>query len=298
MGRRTKDSGRDGVLVVDKPAGITSHDVVARCRRIFSQARAGHSGTLDPDATGVMLVGFGQGTKLLPYLTALGKTYTAEVVLGSETSTLDDSGEVTATFDMAGVTLDAVKAAAANFVGPILQIPPMVSAVRVAGKRLHQYEREGIEVQRTPRPVTVHRYDVVAEVAPGVFSVEVHCSSGTYVRTLAADVGAALGGGAHLRSLRRTAVGPFSVDEAVTLDTLAADDPMLSLRDALRGRAVASVDESTVALIRNGRVLADEVFGAAAGETAWGVCGPDGVLVGIYERFGDGLSKPAVVVTR
>ena len=298
MGRRTKDSGRDGVMVIDKPAGITSHDVVARCRRAFGQARAGHSGTLDPDATGVMLVGFGQGTKLLPYLTALGKTYTAEVVLGTETSTLDDSGDVVATYDMAGITLEQVRQAASRFVGPILQLPPMVSAVRVAGKRLHQYEREGISVERTPRPVTVYRYDVVDEASPGVFSVEVHCSSGTYVRTLAADVGTALGGGAHLRTLRRTAVGPFTHADATPLDDDLAERPMLSLREALRGRAMAVVDADTVALIRNGRVLADEVFGDAVSDTAWGVCGPDEALVGVYERFRGGESKPAVVITR
>ena len=298
MGRRTKDSGRDGVMVIDKPAGITSHDVVARCRRVFGQARAGHSGTLDPDATGVMLVGFGQGTKLLPYLTALGKTYTAEVVLGTETSTLDDSGDVVATYDMAGITLEQVRQAASRLVGPILQLPPMVSAVRVAGKRLHQYEREGIAVERTPRPVTVYRYDVVDEVSPGVFSVEVHCSSGTYVRTLAADVGTALGGGAHLRTLRRTAVGPFTHADAAPLDDDLAERPMLSLREALRGRAMAVVDADTVALIRNGRVLADEVFGDAVSDTAWGVCGPDEALVGVYERFRGGESKPAVVITR
>ena len=134
MGKRTKDSGIDGVLVIDKAPGMTSHDVVARCRRLIGQQRCGHSGTLDPDATGVMLVGFGRGTKLLSYLTALGKTYTAEVVLGTSTSTLDDSGTVLATYDMSGVTIDQVRRAAATFVGEIDQLPPMSFAVFPVGE--------------------------------------------------------------------------------------------------------------------------------------------------------------------
>src|SRR5688572_8362561 len=214
----------DGLVVVDKPAGWTSHDVVARCRRVFGQKRIGHSGTLDPDATGVLLVGLGRVTRLLRWLTDLPKTYAGEIVLGVATSTLDASGEVVGEWDMASVGVDDVRAVvASSFVGPILQVPPMVSAVKVDGQRLHALARAGVEVEREPRPVTVHRFDVAPGASPGVFAIEVECSSGTYIRSLAADVGAALDGGAHLRNLRRTAIGSFGLGEARPLEALSAD---------------------------------------------------------------------------
>src|SRR4051794_33698609 len=203
--------GPDGLAVVDKPAGWTSHDVVAKARGGFGTKKVGHAGTLDPDATGVLLLGVGKTTRLLRFLLDLPKSYVGEIVLGAETTTLDDSGDVTATYDMSGVTLEQVRAAAARFVGDIEQIPPMVSAVKVDGRRLHELAREGKEVERAPRPVTVYRFDVDRTDDALVYRVEVDCSSGTYIRTLAADVGLALGGGAHLRRLRRTAVGPHTV---------------------------------------------------------------------------------------
>src|SRR5436309_241316 len=193
----------DGLVVVDKAPGWTSHDVVAKCRGIFGQKRVGHAGTLDPGATGVLLVGLGRVTRLLRYPGALPKTYVGEVVLGTETSTLDDEGEVTATYDMSGVTLGDARAAAERFVGDIEQVPPMVSAVKVGGRRLHELARQGVEVERQPRRVTVHRLDVAA-AGDGIYRMSVDCSSGTYVRTLAADIGAALGGGAHPAHLRRS----------------------------------------------------------------------------------------------
>src|SRR5438067_11102238 len=207
-----------GLAVVDKPAGWTSHDVVAKARGVLGTKKIGHAGTLDPDATGVLLLGVGKGTRLLRFLLDLPKSYVAQVVLGAETTTLDDSGDVTATYDMSGVTLEDVRAAATRFIGDIEQIPPMVSAVKVDGRRLHELAREGKEVERAPRPVTVHRLDVEATVEPLVFGIAVECSSGTYVRTLAADLGHALGGAAHLRRLRRTAVGPHTLDEARPLE--------------------------------------------------------------------------------
>ena len=146
----------NGLVVVDKEAGWTSHDVVARCRRIFGQKRVGHAGTLDPDATGILLVGLGRATRLMRFLTALPKTYEAEVVLGTATSTLDSSGEVTGTWDMEDVSLASVREAALTLTGDIMQIPPMVSALKVDGKRLHALAREGIEVERAARPVSVH----------------------------------------------------------------------------------------------------------------------------------------------
>lgn len=277
-----------GFLVIDKPAGMTSHDVVARIRRRLNERRVGHAGTLDPDATGVLLVGVGNATRLLTFLVGHDKRYTAEVVLGVETSTLDDSGEVTGTFDMSGVTLqDAQRAAAEHLTGPIMQVPPMVSALKVDGKRLHELAREGIEVERQPRPVTIHRFDVSAGPEPGVLAIDVTCSSGTYVRTLAADLGRLLGGGAHLRNLRRMSSGGFAVSEAAAPD----DAELRPMADALRGMETVTVDADTAVLVRNGRVLR-----RWAGAGPWAVLDPDGELLAVYEPFRQDEAKPSVVV--
>ncbi len=283
-----------GLAVVDKPAGVTSHDVVAQLRRQLGEKRVGHAGTLDPDATGLLLIGVGNVTRLLRFLTALGKTYTAQVVLGVETSTLDAGGEVTARHDMSGVTLEAARAAVAeHLTGAIMQVPPMVSALKVDGRRLHELARAGIEVERAPRPVTIHSFTVEATDDPLVLDIEVTCSSGTYVRTLAADLGALLGGGAHLRNLRRTRAGSFDEREAV--EPAAIVDP-LQLRtaaEAMRDYGRVDVDAATAALVANGRVL--DRFADANGEGPWGVVGPDGVMVAMYEAFGERV-KPAVVL--
>lgn len=293
MGRRTKDSGIDGLLVVDKPVGLTSNDLVTRIRRITGQMRSGHSGTLDPDATGVMLVGFGRVTKLLPYLIDLGKSYRGEVVLGTETSTLDASGEVTATHDMSTVSVADVERVATGFVGAIEQVPPMVSAVHVKGKRLYEYAREGIEIERPVRHVTVHRLTVTGEVAPGVFGIDVACSSGTYIRSIAADIGTALGGGAHLRNLRRTSVGPFDESEAVPFDEITAQTPLLTPVQAMRGHRVVQLSHHDVLGCANGRLLKRAEVGIAVDEAGpWVAVGPDGAFVALLERFQDGLVKP------
>ena len=251
----------------------------------------GHGGTLDPDATGVLLVGLGRATRLLRYLSALPKSYRAEVVLGAATTTLDDGGEVVATFDMAGVGLDDVRAAAAGFLGEIDQVPPMVSAVSVGGRRLHELARAGIEVERAPRRVLVARFDVAPTPAAGVYGIEVDCSSGTYVRSLAADLGAALGGGAHLRRLRRTAVGPFGVDAAVTLEDLG---PARVLSPAA---AVAHLDPVTADAAMAEAVGYGKVLDAGwEGEGPWAVRDGTGRLLAVYERHGDGRAKPSVVL--
>jgi tRNA pseudouridine55 synthase len=266
--------------------------VVGRCRRIFGQRRVGHGGTLDPDATGVLLVGLGRATRLLRYLTALPKSYRAEVVLGSATTTLDDSGDVTASYDMAGVDLEAVRAAAAGFVGDIEQVPPMVSAVSVGGRRLHELARAGIEVERAPRPVTVHRFEILGQPEPGVFAVEVDCSSGTYVRSLAADVGAALGGGAHLRRLRRTAVGRFADADARPLDAVGPAD-VLAPAAAVAHLAPVTADAAVADAVGYGKVLET----GWPGEGPWAVHDGDGRLLAVYERHGEGRMKPSVVLT-
>lgn len=252
-----------GFVVVDKPAGMTSHDVVYRLRRRFNERRIGHSGTLDPDATGVLVVALGNATRLLRFLGDLPKRYVGEVVFGESTSTLDASGTVTASVDMSDLTIGRVRVAAEGFIGEILQVPPMVSALKVGGRRLHEIAREGGEVERRPRPVTIHRLVVDGIVdhvgANPVVAIDVTCSSGTYVRTLAADIGAAVGGVAHLRNLRRLAIGDFAVDTAH--DPRSIDEaplrPAVETMSRVLGphMAMSQVDESTAAKIRNGRVL-------------------------------------------
>jgi tRNA pseudouridine55 synthase len=283
-----------GLVVVDKEAGWTSHDVVARCRRIFGQRRVGHAGTLDPDATGVLLVGLGRATRLMRFLTGLPKTYRGEVVLGTATSTLDASGEVTGTWDMTTTTRADVEAAAATLCGPITQIPPMVSAVKVGGRRLHVLARQGIVVERPPRPVVVYRFEVTDGPEPGVFGIEVECSSGTYVRALAADLGAALGGGAHLRALRRLAVGSFSVDEARPVDRLTAAD-VLTPAQALRDLDLVVVDPEVVRHVARGLAL-DRIPLGVTGDGPWGLVDDDERLLAVYEATDTDRIRPAVVL--
>ena len=282
----------DGLAVIDKEAGWTSHDVVAKARGVFGTRKVGHAGTLDPDATGVLLLGVGRATRLLRFITPLTKQYVGELVLGAETTTLDASGEVTAVYDMSGVTPEEVVQAAAGFVGQIMQVPPMVSAVKVGGRRLHELAREGVEVEREARPVVVHELAVApVDAGAGVYRLEVRCSSGTYIRSLAADIGSALGGGGHLRALRRTAIGSFTVGEARPVDT----PKLLSMVEALRDIPSVAVDEALGRRVGNGQVLAAEEL-AAAGEGPWAVLGPQGQLLAVYEAHRPGMVKPAVVI--
>jgi tRNA pseudouridine55 synthase len=287
---RRKPPTTHGLAIVDKPAGVTSHDVVGMLRRRFGERQVGHAGTLDPDATGILLVGVGRCTRLLRFLTDLGKTYAGQVVFGTTTDSLDSTGAVTGTFDMSHLSEAQVRAAVeAHLVGPILQIPPMVSAVKVDGKRLHELAREGVEIEREPRPVTVYRFDLSATDDPLVYDIEVHCSKGTYIRTLADDLGRWCGGGAHLRGLRRTAVGGFTLSEAASPD----DVTLLSLPEAVRDYAHVSVTADVAALVRNGRVLPRF---QDAGEGPWAVLDPNGELLAMYESFGSDQAKPAVVI--
>lgn len=254
---------------------------MARCRRIFAQRRVGHGGTLDPSATGVLLVGLGQVTRLLRFVSAPPKVYEGEIVLGTETSTLDAMGATVATHDMSGITLADVRAAAAALVGEISQVPPMVSAVKVGGRRLHELARAGVEVERSPRRVVVHLFEVEAAPEPHLFRIRVECSSGTYVRVLAADVGVALGGGAHLRGLRRTAVGPFTLADARPLDQVGPDD-LLSPAEAVRSMPTVVVDDATAAGVAHGTVL-DRRAAGFDGTGPWAVLGTDGNLLAVYE---------------
>ena len=282
----------DGLAVIDKEAGWTSHDVVAKARGVFGTRKVGHAGTLDPDATGVLMLGVGRATRLLRFLTPLPKRYVGELVLGAETTTLDASGEITAVYDMSGVTPEEVTRAASGFVGEIMQVPPMVSAVKVGGRRLHELARKGVEVEREARPVFVHELTVApVDAASGVYRIEVRCSSGTYIRSLAADIGSALGGGGHLRALRRIAIGSFSVEEARPVTA----PKLLSMAEALRDYPSVSIDEALGRRVGNGQVLpADEL--AVAGDGPWAVFGPQGQLLAVYEACLPGLVKPAVVI--
>lgn len=256
--------------------------------------RCGHAGTLDPDATGVLVIGVGRATRLLRFATALPKSYEGEIVLGTATSTLDASGAVTGTFDMAAVTPGQVRAAAGGLTGRILQVPPMVSAVRVGGRRLHELARAGIEVERAPRPVEVFRFDVAPTGDRSVWAISVECSSGTYVRVLAADLGAALGGGAHLRALRRTAIGGFSAAGAVTLDALGPGD-LRPMGELVAHLSPVVVEAAVADEVAHGRVLPRQLV-AAAGEGPWAVSDGTGRLLAVYEAIPAERMKPLVVV--
>jgi len=285
---RRKPPTVHGLAIVDKPAGVTSHDVVGMMRRRLGERRIGHAGTLDPGATGVLVVGVGSVTRLMRYVGDGRKRYTGEVVLGAETDTLDADGTVVATYEMAGVTVDdARRAVAEHLTGDIEQVPPMVSAIRVDGRRLHELAREGVEVERAARPVTIDRFDVDPTEDPGVLAIDVTCSGGTYVRTLAADLGRLLGGGAHLRNLRRTAVGPFTVEEARPPDECELLPPL----EAVRGMAIVRVDDDVAALVATGRVLP-----APDGCGPWALVAPGDRLLAVYEPFRRDEAKPAVVL--
>jgi len=287
-------SAPTGLLVVDKEPGWTSHDVVARVRSLFGQRRAGHAGTLDPDATGVLLVGLGRVTRVLRFLTALGKEYTADIVLGVATDTLDASGAVVGEWDMTGVTLEEARAAAAGLTGFVQQVPPMVSAVKVGGRRLHELARRGIDVERPVRTVRVDRFDLEPTDAPGVLRATVTCSSGTYVRALAADLGSSLGGGAHVRQLRRTRVGSFRVEEAQPVGALDASS-LRSPAEALRDLDRVAVDHDIARLIALGRPL-DKVPIGATGDGPWALVDETGRLLAVYEQTAGHRIRPAVVL--
>ncbi|WP_288814792.1 tRNA pseudouridine(55) synthase TruB [uncultured Gordonia sp.] len=220
-----------GLLVVDKPAGMTSHDVVSRCRKIFNTRRVGHAGTLDPMATGVLVVGIERATKLLGLLSLTTKSYTATIRLGASTTTDDREGEILDTADASGVLDADITTAMTDLTGDIQQVPAKVSAIKVDGRRAHALVRTGADFDLAPRPVTVSRFELLDARRDAAFvdlDVAVDCSSGTYIRSLARDLGAALGVGGHLTELRRTAVGPFTLDHARTLDDV-RDEPRVSL---------------------------------------------------------------------
>ena len=288
-----------GLVLIDKPAGVTSHDVVNTLRKSLGERRIGHAGTLDPDATGVLVVAVGRATRLMQFVSGADKEYVAEVVLGYRTSTLDDSGEVLETFNMGAVTpADVQRVVRENLTGDILQVPPMVSALKVDGKRLHEYAREGVDIERKARPVHISRFDIEPTDDPLVYRMSVECSSGTYVRTLADDLGRLLGGGAHLRRLRRTRVGRFTEQMTSALES----PQLLSEVGLVEHLARVDLDAETADRALHGAMLPVDVALGWVGDGPWSVYGPNEVLLGVYEPtasqtgLGLTLAKPTVVI--
>jgi tRNA pseudouridine55 synthase len=281
----------DGVVVIDKPAGMTSHDVVDRVRKVFGTRKVGHGGTLDPDATGVLVVGVGRATRLLAYAQAGLKQYLATARFGVTTSTQDASGEVLERRP-ADLSRDLVERALPSFRGEIDQIPPMVSAVRVGGERLYEKARRGEEVERTPRRVTVHSLDLVDFDGRDGATFDVACSSGTYVRTLIADLGDALGCGAHLERLRRTRAGGFTDADAVPLDAVGVD-ALRPLVDAVGDLPRLEVGATDAELVSHGQAL--DAANAPAGGRFVAVVRNDDLLA-VYAREGGRLVADRVLV--
>ncbi len=281
MSRPPRPSVPPGVVIVDKPAGMTSHDVVARVRRIFGTRKVGHAGTLDPMATGVLVLGLERATKLLGHLALERKAYLATIRLGAATTTDDAEGELVSEVDASEVPEDAIAAGIRALTGPIQQVPSSVSAVKIAGKRAYELVREGKAVELPPRPVVVHRFDVLAlrrvEVATEL-DVLVDCSSGTYVRALARDLGAGLGVGGHLTDLRRTQVGPFGLRTARTLDQLTdLAELSLSMDEAVSlAFPRRDVDDREAVALAHGQRLA-----AAGLPGTYGVFAPDGHVIAL-----------------
>ncbi|MCR8671172.1 tRNA pseudouridine(55) synthase TruB [Agrococcus sp. HG114] len=251
-------SNPDGILLVDKPQGITSHTAVSRARRALGTRKVGHAGTLDPMATGLLILGVGPSTRLLTHIVGLDKTYTATIVLGASTSTDDAEGDVTGGADASHVSGDDLVAPMRALTGDIEQVPSSVSAIKVDGERAYARVRAGEQVELAARPVTVARFEALA-FRPGPraeVDVVVDCSSGTYIRALARDLGAALGVGGHLSALRRTRIGPFEVDSAPLADALPDEAERLLLppaRAAARILPVARLDDERAANLANGR---------------------------------------------
>jgi tRNA pseudouridine55 synthase len=275
----------EGLLLVDKPAGVTSHDVVDVVRRALGTRKVGHAGTLDPMATGLLLIGVGRATRLLRFLGGLPKTYEGTLRLGVETTTLDADGDVVSEMPV-DVSEADVAAAMRALVGESLQRPPAYSAVKVGGRKLYEAAREGERLEAEPRSIRVDAFDLVSFVTPEA-SFRVTCSGGTYVRVLAADVGAALSFGAHLTALRRTAIGPYAVDDAVAPD--AAEEP-LPIDAAVGHLPRLDLEAEEAVAASHGRPL-----GPAGLTGPYGVFGPEGRLIGVYEDDGP-RARPQVIL--
>jgi len=294
---RAAASAHDGLVIVDKPAGLTSHDVVARVRRLADTRRVGHAGTLDPMATGVLVLGVGRATKLLTFLVGADKTYVATIRLGASTLTDDAQGEVLSRADASSISDGQVRAGVRALTGMLEQVPSTVSAIKIDGRRAHARVRAGEAVELVARPVRVLRFDVLAtrrELSHLDLDVEVEVSSGTYVRALARDLGAGLGVGGHLTALRRTAVGPYGLGVARSLDQLESTFGVLAMAEAARAVFAArelSADE--VATLRFGQ----RVTASGRGDVPVAAFAPDGSLVALLTDRADTARSLLVIAS-
>jgi tRNA pseudouridine55 synthase len=290
-------SAPNGLVIVDKPGGMTSHDVVSRIRRLAGTRRVGHAGTLDPLATGVLVVGVEKATRLLGYLTLTEKEYHATIRLGQSTSTDDAEGELTGGASAADVSAETLTKAAASLTGEIMQVPPAVSAVKVAGQRAYRLTRAGAAPELAARPVTVYEFTVTAVRHDGDLldlDAIVRCSSGTYIRALARDMGHQLGTGGHLTRLRRTRVGGYRIEDARTLEQLAERFDVVPLAQAAQAafpRRDLSADEAR-RLAHGGRLAPAAASAATPGPTA--AFAPDGTLIALLTEE-SGQARPLVV---
>jgi tRNA pseudouridine55 synthase len=280
-------AGPEGLLLIDKPAGITSHDVIDRVRWSLGTRKVGHAGTLDPMATGLLVIGVGRATRLLRFLADLDKTYEGTARLGVETDTLDADGDVTRMVDLpATVTSAEIRRAMASLEGESMQRPPAYSAVKVGGRKLYEAARAGDVLEAAARRIRVRGFELVRAAGADV-DFRVTCSSGTYVRVLLADVGTALGCGAHLTRLRRSAIGPFRIEEATAPD---APGPPLALERAVAHLPRVDLDPEEAVAARHGRIL-----GPAGRAGPYGVFSPEGRLIGVYEDEGT-KARPQVIM--
>ncbi len=300
--RRRERPGPSGFLVVDKPSGMTSHDVVDAARRWLGTRRVGHLGTLDPQATGVLPLAIRDATKLIPFVEGGAKEYVGAIRLGARTDTLDRDGTVLERFEGALPDEAAVRAALTRFEGDILQTPPMYSAVKVQGVPLHKLARRGEQVEREPRGVRVERFALL-RYEPPLAQIEVVCSPGTYVRSLAADVGEALGCGAYLDSLRRTRSGPFGLEQAAPFETLEQEAAAGKIAERLvpeveaLGLPVLSLGDEEARRVANGSDLAVPRTRFPDGPgTRVAVQGADGRLLAVMELHPDYRLRPLRVL--
>jgi len=275
----------EGILLVDKPKGMTSHDMVDAARRTFATRKVGHAGTLDPMATGLLILGVGRATRLLRFLGELDKTYEGTGRLGAETDTLDAEGSIVRTTPV-DATREAVERAVGSLVGRTLQRPPSYSAVKVGGRKLYEAARKGETLEAPPRPIHVEAFEVLAYEPPD-FSFRVTCSAGTYVRVLVADAGSFLGCGAHLIRLRRSAIGPFRVEDAGAPGEAREPLPM--------ERAVAHLPRVQLDAVEAGAAANGSIRGPAGIEGPYGVFAPDGRLIGVWRDDG-AKARPEMVL--
>lgn len=283
----------DGILNINKPKGYTSHDVVAIVRKRLGTKKVGHTGTLDPNATGVLPICVGRGTKLASVISESSKTYRAQLILGQTTTTLDVTGEVTGEADPSHLTQGQIEEAVMAFQGAIEQIPPMYSALSVDGVRLYKLARQGIEIERKPRHVTIHAIKVVEFTQPHVLTIEVSCSSGTYIRTLCADVGARLGVGGIMGELTRIESGGYTLADSQELETFSVDD-LMTLDSIFEGYPRLVIKPAGEKFLLNGnKISVNYAIGALNAEGGYRVYDQLDKFYGLYEQEKDML-KPRI----